>query len=725
MKGLLKIERKIYVKKKAMYSGLAVTTALAVAMTPVAAEAKYDAAIQYVKDEGIAQGLQDGSFGEQLNIKRGDAAVMVAKAARISTEDEVSKAPFTDLVGRSTAAVTALAAKGIVQGKTKTTFAPNEQLKRSEFAMMLVKAYDLPLEEGHTAFTDVSPRLAPYVNALVKAGIASGKTATQFAPDAAITRGELALFLHRAAKHRPEGGQVGGEPTFDLTIMHFNDTHAHLDNAAKRVTAVNEIRSTRDNTLLLDAGDVFSGSLYFNEFKGQADLQFMNMMKVDAMTFGNHEFDLGSTPEGHKALADFVKAAQFPIVSSNVDVSKDPLFEGLFSTKIATDDIQDGHIYKGIVKEIDGEKVGIFGLTTEETADISSPKQIEFSNYIQEAKVMVKEFEKMGIDKVIAVTHIGFDDNPAIDNDQELAKAVPQIDVIVGGHSHTKLDEPVKIGNTLIVQAFQYGENLGVLDVSFDDQGVVTKYKGELIKVADRAEDPEAAKVLAQYSSKIEELKTTPIGAEALEDLTNPRTSDDPNDSVRRNETALGNIITDGMLTKARTLDRNGEETIMALQNGGGIRTSIPKGQITIGQVISVLPFTNTLATMHLTGAELKAAFEHSLKEYPQESGGFLHISGGKVQFDSSKPVGQRIISVEYYDKDNNLQPIEDSKTYKLATNAFTAKGGDGYDMFKKAYEEGRVTDLGLSDWENFAEQLKSLKQVNNEREGRIVDIKK
>ena len=711
--------------KKAMYSSLAVTAAVAVAMTPVAAEAKYDAAIQYVKDEGIAQGGQDGSFGEQLNVKRGDAAVMIAKAARIATDGELGEAPFKDLSGRSTAAVTALAAKEIIQGKTKTTFAPNDELKRSEFAMMLVKAYDLPLEQGKTAFTDVSPKLAPYVNALVKAGIASGKTATQFAPDAAITRGELALFLHRADKYRPADNQTGGEPTFDLTIMHFNDTHAHLDNAAKRVTAVNEIRSTRDNTLLLDAGDVFSGSLYFNEFKGQADLQFMNMMKVDAMTFGNHEFDLGSTPEGHQALADFVKAAQFPIVSSNVDVSKDPLFEGLFSTKIATDDIQDGHIYKGIVKEIDGEKVGIFGLTTEETADISSPKQIEFSNYIEEAKIMVNEFEKMGINKVIAITHIGFDDNPAIDNDQELAKAVPQIDVIVGGHSHTKLDEPVKIGNTLIVQAFQYGENLGVLDVSFDDQGVVTKYKGELIKVGERKDDPEAAKVLAKYSEKIEELKTTPIGAEALEDLTNPRTSDDPNDSVRRNETALGNIITDGMLTKARTLDRDGEETIMALQNGGGIRTSIPKGQITIGQVISVLPFTNTLATMHLTGAELKEAFEHSLKEYPQESGGFLHISGGKVQFDSSKPAGERVVSIEYYDKNNELQPIEDAKTYKFATNAFTAKGGDGYDMFKKAYDEGRVTDLGLSDWENFAEQLKSLKQVNNEREGRIVDIKK
>ena len=112
---------------------------------------------------------------------------------------------------------------------------------------------------------------------------------------------------------------------FNLSIMHVNDTHANMDKAPKRVTAVKEVRTQKPDALLLDAGDVFSGTLYFNEFKGQADLEFMNLMKVDAMTFGNHEFDLGSSPEGHKALADFIKAAKFPFVSANVDFSKDDI----------------------------------------------------------------------------------------------------------------------------------------------------------------------------------------------------------------------------------------------------------------------------------------------------------------------------------------------------------------------------------------------------------------
>ena len=103
--------------------------------------------------------------------------------------------------------------------------------------------------------------------------------------------------------------------------MHTNDTHAHLDNIAKKATAIKEVRARKPNALLIDAGDVLSGTLYFNEFKGQADLEFMNLMEYDVMTFGNHEFDLGSSAEGHKALADFIKGANFPFVSSNVDFS--------------------------------------------------------------------------------------------------------------------------------------------------------------------------------------------------------------------------------------------------------------------------------------------------------------------------------------------------------------------------------------------------------------------
>lgn len=505
--------------------------------------------------------------------------------------------------------------------------------------------------------------------------------------------------------------------------MHFNDTHAHLDNAAKRVTAVNEVRAAKPNSLLLDAGDVFSGTLYFNEFQGQADLEFMNLMKVDAMTFGNHEFDLGSSSEGHKALADFIKAANFPFVSANVDFSKDELFTGMFNSKISTTPNK-GNIYSGIVKEVNGEKVGIFGLTTAETKDISSPGKVTFSNYIDDAKKMVAEFEKMGVNKIVALTHIGYDDNPAVDNDQELAKAVKGIDVIVGGHSHTQLDKPVVVNEnaepTIIVQAYQYADFLGTLDVTFDKNGKVVGHAGKLIKVADKVADPAAVELLNKYSSKIKEVEGKETGAIAINALENPRSNANSNVSVRSNETPLGNVITDGMLSKAKVYNKN---VVMAFQNGGGIRSAINKGPITVGEVITVLPFGNTLATMDLTGAEIKETFEISFKELPRENGGFLHVSGAKVKYDSSKPVGQRVVSIAYKNAEGNYTEIQDDQKYTIATNAFTAKGGDGYTVLAKAYAEGRVTDLGLSDWENFRDHLVSLGNVDPKVEGRIVDV--
>lgn len=519
-------------------------------------------------------------------------------------------------------------------------------------------------------------------------------------------------------------------PGFTLSLMHVNDTHANTDKAPKRLTAIKEVRAEKPSALLIDAGDVFSGTLYFNEFKGQADLELMKLMDYDVMTFGNHEFDLGSTPEGHKALSEFIQKSNFPFVSTNADFSKDVNLKGLFNVNVSSDP-KDGQIYSGIIKEVDGQKVGLFGLTTAETVDISSPKDVTFTDYIKAAQTMVDEFEKQGVNKVVAVTHIGYDDNPTYDNDLLLAAAVNGIDVIVGGHSHTQLDKPVVVNKdkngavkdpTVIVQAYQYSEFLGTLDVNFNKEGKVVSHAGKLIPIKDQTEDPAAAALLKTYSEKIEEIKVKEIGAVAESELTNPRVKEDTDPSVRKNETALGNIITDGMLSKAKKYN---DKVIMALQNGGGIRASIDAGPITVGEVITVLPFGNTLATMEVTGAELKAAFEISFKSYPKENGGFLHVSGAKVEFDSSKPAGERVVSIKYKAADGTFVELKDDEKYVVATNAFTAKGGDGYDVFKKAYEEGRVTDLGLSDWENLQEQLQLLKTVKNEVEGRIVDVKK
>ncbi|WP_214835448.1 5'-nucleotidase C-terminal domain-containing protein [Exiguobacterium sp. s36] len=517
---------------------------------------------------------------------------------------------------------------------------------------------------------------------------------------------------------------VGGNT---VSFMHTNDTHASLDLAPKRATAVKQVRAEKPNALLIDAGDVFSGSLYFNKFEGMADLKLMNYMKYDLMTLGNHEFDLGGDEDGNAELAKFIRYANFPFVSSNLDFSADTDLNPLFRDAV-TDKPYNGRLYEGVIKEVDGVKVGFFGLTTEETSEIASPGNAQFQDYIAEAKAAVAAFEAAGVNQIVAVTHLGYDDNPTVDNDQILAEEVEGIDVIIGGHSHSLLAKP-EVRNadtdnpTLIVQAYQYSQYLGTLDVTFDQDGKVIAHEGALIDVTKLEADAKATQLLAPFKEEVDVLKEQPTGASATAALTNPRTSDPDNTtgvSVRKNETALGNLITDGMLAKAKTFS---PDVIGAIQNGGGIRAAINEGEITIGEVLTTLPFGNTLAIADLTGTEIYQTFERSVGPLPNENGGFLHVAGLKVTYDSSQPSGERVTKIEYMKDGAPVLVAEDATRYKVATNAFTAKGGDGFAELGAAYAQGRVQDLGLSDWENLRDHVASLVTVEPKVEGRIVDV--
>ncbi|WP_050616177.1 bifunctional metallophosphatase/5'-nucleotidase [Bacillus testis] len=508
----------------------------------------------------------------------------------------------------------------------------------------------------------------------------------------------------------------------DLTVLHTNDTHANLDGIARTISAIKQQREEHPNNVLLSAGDVFSGTLYFNKFKGQADLDFMKLAKYDAMTFGNHEFD-----EGSKTLVEFVKKASFPFVSANVDFAKDELMKPYFH-RTYTSSPQNGQIYNGIVKTINGQKVGIFGLTTAETATISSPGSIAFEDYIDAAKKSVAVFEEQGINKIIAVNHIGYKDGGG-DNDSILANRVEGIDIIVGGHDHYKMSEPDVVKHfaapTVIVQANEYNKYLGTLNVTFDGKGVITKHDGKLIEIDAKdekgnyiiQEDKEAADLLnSTYKPAVDEMKKQ-IVAKSSVDLIGG------NPPARTMETNLGDLIADGMLAKAKTINK---DTVIALQNGGGVRTTIPAGNISIADVLTVLPFGNALGLVELSGTELKGILERSVKSAPAADGGFLQVAGVKYQYDSSKPAGSRVVSVNII-KDGKETPLVDTEKYMVATNVFTARGGDDYPILKKAYEEGRVSEPGFVDWEIFSDYLKAQpnQTISPEVEGRIVDIAK
>lgn len=556
--------------------------------------------------------------------------------------------------------------------------------------------------------------------ALYNRDIIKGKSAMAFNP-MGIREEILSSTVH-------VNNQTKSSKYFNLTILHTNDIHARTDIFPKLATAVKAERKKNTNAVLLNAGDIFSGTLYFTKFEGQADVKLMNYIGYDVMTLGNHEFDLGSSEEGHKALANFIQAAKFSLVSSNVDASNDQLLTGLFSDDISSEPAE-GKVYKGILKEINGEKVGFFGLTTAETAYISSPVDVKFKEYLDTAKKAVTAFEKMGINKIVAITHLGYEDNPNIDSDLLLAKHVDGIDIIVGGHSHTTLKEATiikKAEPTVIVQSSEFLKNLGKLTVKFDASGVVKEANGQLISLEKQAEDQGALKILKPYKEEITAMNNEAIGVTLAKALETPRDNgDETKSSVRKNQTILGNIITDGMLTKAKEVAKTyNKNIVMAFVNGGGIRAAINAGQVTLGEVRTVLPFGNTLVLMDVTGAELKEAFEVSVGQIPKENRGFLHIAGGYVKFDASKPAGQRIVSIAYKNEQGEFVELISDEIYTVATISFIARGREGFTMFEAAYNEGRVTDIGLKDWENFHDYLIQIKnRIPTSLERRIENV--
>lgn len=576
----------------------------------------------------------------------------------------------------------------------------------------------LPLNEQYTYTYDGNSQVLDHI--LVSKNLtASSKV------DVVHLNADFSPSKGRVSDHDAVVAQIAfnTDKDFPLTVLHTNDTHAGLDtvsspnNILRRVTAINNAKATTENPILLDAGDVFSGTLYFNKYLGLADLEFMNLVQYDAMTFGNHEFDKDSD-----TLSKFITGAKFPFVSSNVNFSADDILSKMFKSEIGRSG-NAGTIYPALIKEIDGEQVGIIGLTTEDTANIASPGKVTFENAFAKAEATVAMLEKENINKIIVLSHLGYEE------DLKLAKAVNGIDIIVGGHTHTQLNQAV-VDNTdpnapkLIVQTGEKGLFLGQLEVKFNKAGVLTDWKDQLISIDAKngtnyviAEDPEAKVILdTKYKPGIQALSEELVGNSEV--VLNGVRND-----VRTKETNLGNLIADGMLYAAQ---KAGTKAVIALQNGGGIRESINEGPITLGEVLGVLPFNNDLVTITLTGQEIKDAMENGVSKTPTADGRFPHVAGMKFYYDSTKPANERVLRIEVKNGDKYV-PLDLQASYEVATNAFTAKGGDFYASLEKAYKEGRVNLLYLPDFDVFTKYLQKVGTVtasSSAVEGRIVDLK-
>ena len=503
---------------------------------------------------------------------------------------------------------------------------------------------------------------------------------------------------------------VAQESRFSLRILHTNDHHAHLEptkygdrllgGIARRRTLIDQIRAesktNQEPLLLLDAGDIFQGTLYFNEYLGQADLDFYNALNYDASTIGNHEFD-----RGQQVLADFIAKAKFPIISANIDIAPEsPLY---------------GKVRPWHVLDMQGEKIGMFGLTTPDTAILASVGDgVKFTDPIAAAKASVSSLKKQGINKIVAITHIGFE------NDVTLARKVPDIDIIIGGHSHTSVGNipnanhpyPLVEKNgtkepVLVVTDWEWGKYLGDLSVSFDRTGKLIAWAGKPHAIdASIKPNPEFADKLKAYAAPIETLRQKIIG-KSLVVLDGDRVK------LRTSETALGNLIADAILAKTKV-----DQVQVVLINAGGIRNGFPLGDITMGNVLEALPFGNTITRVELTGKQLIEALESGVSMVEQGEGRFPQVAGIRFVWDSKLPAGKRVTKVEVKDASGKFQLLNSNQVYKVATNNFLASGGDGYRVFA---EGKNLLETGYLLSDAIAEYLSASSPLQIKIENRIV----
>jgi 5'-nucleotidase / UDP-sugar diphosphatase len=473
---------------------------------------------------------------------------------------------------------------------------------------------------------------------------------------------------------------------FSLTLLHINDFHSRFESItgsssncnaegeaagecfggiARLKTAIDAQRAAATanggNALLLSAGDEFQGSLFYTRYKSEIVADFMNDMGFDVVATGNHEFD-----DGPSELAKFIASAEFPIIGGNFDTSADPDLKGL---------------PKGvIVLNVGGDQVAVVGALTVDTPEIASPgPNVTFESVVDYVSGAVGALEEAGIDKIVVLTHIGYE------VDKQLAAAVPGIDVIVGGHSHTYLsstDEaaagpyPTLVKNpdgvdVPVVQAGEYGKYLGEITITWDDSGKVISAEGAPI-LLDASVTPDQGFIdrVAELAKPLEELKAEVVG-EATAAIEGNR------DVCRVMECGMGNLVADAQLDRVKD-----QGVTISIANSGGLRASIDAGEITMGEVLTVLPFSNTLATFEISGADLIASLENGLSQIEEVAGRFPQVAGLKYTFDKSQPAGSRLVGDVLVGEGDTWAPIDPAATYGVVTNNYVRGGGDGYELF-------------------------------------------
>lgn len=455
--------------------------------------------------------------------------------------------------------------------------------------------------------------------------------------------------------------------TTEIVFMFNNDVHGRVNDDswagsmgyATIKNVIDEVRANYENTFLIAAGDMFHGTTFATLEQGESVVEVMNAVGYDIMVPGNHDFDYGQ-----EQLLVLEGLADFPLISGNIQYAADDadMFDATF------------------IQEFGDVKVGFFGITTPDTTYMTHPDNViglNFLDPIAQATLLVAELEAAGADIIVMMAHVGLDTSSSVTS-ADIAMAVDGIDIIIDGHSHSYLPAGEMVNGALVVSTGEYNKNLGILEITVED-GEIIEYNNLLINadeaaVLDLGSDETVQGIIDAIEVDQLVILGVVVGQTAVE-------LDGLRDNVRTGETNLGKIITDSMIAVT------GAD--IAITNGGGIRASIAAGTVTVGDIITVLPFGNIIVTVGLTGQEIVDTLEYATSSYPVSSGKFSHVSGVTFDIDMNNAEGSRVTNVMI-----GGVAIVLGDTYSVATNDFMAAGGDGYDLLGAAAITGEFMGL-------------------------------
>ncbi|XP_043642935.1 protein 5NUC [Drosophila teissieri] len=530
----------------------------------------------------------------------------------------------------------------------------------------------------------------------------------------------------------------------EFIILHNNDMHARFDQTSVNsgtcppedahtnkcyggfARVAHEVRKYRKeaqeggtSVLYLNAGDTYTGTAWFTIFKDKIASAFLNKLKPDAISLGNHEFD-----ERVEGLIPFLNEVTFPVLACNLDLSKVPQLK---ATK---------HLAHSAILETNGTKIGVIGYLTPDTKKLTLHMDVEFNEEVESINVEAKKLKAQGIKIIIALGHSGYL------KDLEIAKKCPEVDIVIGGHTNTFLytgaqpdaehiDGPyptmVKQNSgkeVPVVQAYAYTKYLGKLHVQFDADGNLIEWDGSPILLnASVAQEQDLLDLLEVFRPNVTRLEKSVVGHTKVHLEGNKA-------FCRAEECNLGNLIADAFVFSRLLEEQGGDfwtDAAISITQGGGIRSSIEKrsdGAITDNDLLSVLPWRNKLYVVPMPGSYIRRALEHAAVLRGKDSdGGFLQVSGIHVVFNLNKPEGQRVVSVQVRCaacRVPTYSDLNDSATYNVVLGEFLLDGGDGHVFRHSAHQPQRLQN---NDLEAVSQYLAQRNYVFPEIEGRIVFI--